>query len=506
MKRSARVLNLDDGFTAADLFNGHSSYAYDDLILLPGHIDFGCDDVKLAGQFSKNIPLKVPIVSSPMDTVTEHRMAIAMALQGGLGVIHYNMSVEEQVHEVELVKRYENGFIMKPHTMGPENVVQEVWKMKEMHGFTGVPITDTGEMRGKLIGLVTNRDIDFLADQNTKLKDIMTTDLIVAKSDMSLEECNKILIESKKSKLPIVSEDGTLVGLMSRKDLLKNRDYPNATKDTSKRLMVAAAVGTRPKDRERVNKLVEVGVDAIVIDSSQGDSMYQIDMIKWMKQTHPQVDVVGGNVVTTRQAKSLIDAGVDGVRIGMGIGSICTTQEVCAVGRAQASAVYYVANYAHESGTPVIADGSIRNSGHITKALVLGATCVMGGSLFAGLEESPGEYFFQDGVRLKRYRGMGSLEAMSKGSKHRYFSSTKVVKVAQGVSGYVQDKGPLRRYLPYIVQGVKHGLQDLGIRSVALLGKARESGDIRFEIRTAEAQRTGGVHGLHSYKKNKMGF
>jgi len=506
MKRNAKVLNLDDGFAASDLFNGHHSYAYDDIILLPGHIDFNCGDVDISGQFSKNITLKVPVVSSPMDTVTEHRMAIAMALHGGLGVIHYNMSIEEQAHEVELVKRYENGFITKPHTMGPDNVVSDVMALRAEHGFSGVPITKDGNMHSQLIGLVTNRDIDFIADQNTKLADIMTTDLIVAKSNQSLEECNKILIDSKKSKLPIVNEDGTLVGLMSRADLLKNRDYPDATKDAQKRLVCAAAVGTRPKDRDRVNSLVEAGVDAIVIDSSQGDSMYQIDMIKWLKTTHPGVQVVGGNVVTTRQAKSLIDAGVDGIRVGMGIGSICTTQEVCAVGRAQATAVYFVSNYASQFGVPVIADGSVRNSGHVTKALVLGASCVMGGSLFAGLEESPGEYFFQDGVRLKRYRGMGSLEAMSKGSKHRYFSSNKVVKVAQGVSGCVQDKGPLCRYLPYIVQGVRHGFQDLGVPKRSECDAKRESGEIRFEIRTASAQRTGGVHGLHSYKKNKLGF
>jgi len=294
---------------------------------------------------------------------------------------------------------------------------------------------------------------------------------------------------------------------MSRTDLLKNRDYPLATKDPkTKSLRVAASIGTREADKERAKMLVEAGVDAIVIDSSQGDSKYQHAMIHHLKENYPHVDVVGGNIVSMRQARNLIESGVDGLRIGMGIGSICTTQEVCAVGRPQASAVYHVSRFADQYGIPVIADGGIRNTGNIVKALVLGASSVMMGSMLAGTEEAPGEYFYQDGVRLKRYRGMGSLEAMNKGSKQRYFVKSNVVRVAQGVSGSVHDKGPLRRYIPYILQGVRHGFQDLGVKSCEEAKTKRASGDIRFELRTASAQREGGIHSLHSYQKNKIGF
>merc|ERR1712085_57874 len=277
-------------------------------------------------------------------------------------------------------------------------------------------------------------------------------------------------------------------------------DFPNATKDSNKQLMVAASIGTRPQDKERVNALVAAGVNAIIIDSSQGDSVFQHDMVRWMKGQFPELQVIAGNVVTKLQAKHLIECGADALRVGMGIGSICTTQEVCACGRARASAVYNVAKYAKSRGIPIMADGGISSPGHTVKALALGAGAAMCGSLLAGTEETPGEYFYaESGVRLKRYRGMGSIDAMKKGSDDRYFGATSTMKVAQGVSGTVQDKGSIHRYLPYLCQGLRHGMQDMGARSVDELQRQLHAGELRFELRSAAAQREGGVHGLHSF-------
>ncbi|KAF8162131.1 IMP dehydrogenase [Pholiota molesta] len=458
-----------DGLAVSDLMDSrvHGGLTYNDFLLLPGKIDFPASDVITESRITRNVVLKTPFMSSPMDTVTESNMAIAMALLGGIGVIHHNQSAESQASMVAAVKRHENGFISEPVVLSPDHLVEDVLDIKARLGFCGIPITDNGRLGGKLVGIVTARDIQF-RDANTPLSQIMTTDLVTAQQGITLAEANDILRDSKKGKLPIVNERGELISLLARSDLLKNQSYPLASKNPeTKQLYAAAAVGTHHR-RQRV---------------------------------------------TREQAASLIAAGADGLRIGMGSGSICITQEVMAVGRPQATAVYAVAEFANQFGVPVIADGGIGNVGHIVKALALGAGAVMMGGLLAGTEEAPGEYFYHEGKRVKAYRGMGSLEAMEQGqtvkaggaiaSKYpapkkaktvenaatsRYFSESSAVKVAQGVSGDVQDKG-------------SHSLQDIGLRNINELRQGVKEGTVRFELRTASAQVEGGVHGLNSYTK-----
>jgi IMP dehydrogenase len=487
-----------NGHTLEEIFSSNLGYTYNDLILMPGYIHFSLDQVVTKTKLTKNTSLNIPFVSSPMDTVTEANMAIAMALQGGIGIIHRNNTIKEQVNMVKTVKRYKNGFIMNPFVLSPEHLIQDVLNIREKYGFSGIPITHNGKMGGQLVGMITNRDIDFQQNLKQKLSKIMSTDLVMATDDMSWNEVCELLLKSKKSKLPIVDENMCLVSLMSRTDLLKNRDYPLASKSRDQSLLVGAAIGTREEDKDRIDQLVKAGVDVIIIDSSQGYSIYQLEMIKYIKKYYPYVDVIGGNVVTVNQAKALIDKGVDGLRVGMGIGSICTTQEVCAVGRPQASAVYHISKYASEKGVPVIADGGISNTGHIVKALTLGASTVMMGSLLAGTHEAPGEYYFEDGVRLKKYRGMGSIEVMVSGKQEdRYFAQNSRIRVPQGVSGTVVDKGSIHRYVPYLHKSLCHGLQDLGIKNLNQHNK-----NIRIEIRTPAAQKEAGIHNLHSYQHN----
>lgn len=497
-----------DGFDAKSFFERQGGVTYNDFILLPAHTDFRLDEISLRSQLTRNIYLESPVVSSPMDTVTEAQMAIYMALLGGVGFIHYNNTIEHQVREIEKVKRFEEGFITEPVVLSPGDRIADVDRIKREYGFSGIPITDDGSRKGKLVGIITARDVDFEPDRSKALREVMTPKekLITAPAGISLHEANQILIRCKKGKLPIVDNEGRLVALVCRTDLLKNEEYPIASKDKQKQLIVGAAISTHDEDRERARALADAGVNVLVIDSSQGDNIFQINMIKWIKKQFPEIDIVAGNVVTARQCKNLIAAGADALRVGMGPGSICITQTTLAVGRAQASAVYYCAATAREHGIPIIADGGISQPGHIAKALALGASTVMMGSMLAGTTESPGEYFYEGGQRLKKYRGMASMEAMKAGGQKRYFAEKDRIKVVQGVEGAVVDKGSLRTFIPYLMQSLRHTMHEIGCRSVEALHNALEKGDVRLEARSASAQSEGGVHDLHSHSEPQLPF
>ena len=504
---SSLVESQLDGLDAESLFSAGFGLTFDDLIFLPGYIDFAYTDVRLETNLTRNIRIKRPIVSSPMDTVTEASMAIHLALLGGIGILHYNNTIEQQVAMVRKVKRYENGFITDPVALSPQHQIRHVDEIKEHYGFSGIPITEDGTLETKLVGIVTNRDTDFERDRTKPLAEVMSTDLVTAPKGITLSEANRILRSSKRGKLPVVDENGRLVALLARRDLLKNLNFPDSSKDQGKQLLCGAAISTRDDDRERADALVEAGVNVIVVDAAQGHSIYQQRMLAYIKSKYPQIDVIAGNVVSQQQAETLIHSGADALRIGMGPGSICITQNMMAVGRSQATAVYRTASLARRYGVPVLADGGINGIGPMAKALALGASAVMVGNLLAGTAEAPGEYFYENGVRVKRYRGMASLEAMSAGGAARYLASAKdVVKVPQGVSGTVVDKGSLVDYLPYLMKGLQQAFQDMGFRDIPSLHAALAEGRLRLERRTPNAAAEGSVHSLVSYETPRFGI
>ncbi|MCC6445827.1 MAG: IMP dehydrogenase [Armatimonadetes bacterium] len=495
-----------DGLSGEELFERGRGITYDDLVILPGYIDFDYNDANLETRVTRNIKIKRPFVSSPMDTVTESKMAIYLALQGGIGFIHYNNKIEEQVNEVRKVKRFENGFITDPVALSPRHTIRDVDNIKASHGFSGVPITEDGTLNSRLVGIVTNRDIDFEKDRSKPLSSVMSTDLITVNQGCTLSEANKVLKQSKKGKLPVVDDRFRLVSLVARRDLIKNKDFPESSKDIHKQLLVGAAVSTRNEDRDRADALAKAGVNVLLIDAAQGNSIYQESMLAYLKENYPEVEVVAGNVVTLRQCQNLVEAGADALRVGMGPGSICITQNMMAVGRAQGSAVFQCARYAREKGVPVIADGGISGIGQVAKALSVGASAVMMGYMLAGTAESPGEYFYENGIKVKRYRGMASLEAMEAGGGKRYFMENEAIRVPQGVSGTVVDKGSLVEYIPYLTKGLKQAFQDMGYRDVPSLHEALYSGELRFERRSPASQAEGTVHSLYSYREPKFGI
>ncbi|XP_078442865.1 inosine-5'-monophosphate dehydrogenase-like [Wolffia australiana] len=493
---------IEDGFPADRLFGQGFSYTYDDVIFLPHFIDFPADAVDLSTQLSRNIRLSTPCVSSPMDTVTETSMAVAMAALGGIAIVHYNNAASEQAAIVRSAKSRRVPFVSDPVFRSPSD---QILSAEEFGSSPFVLLTESGSSKSKPVGLVWSVDWLNSPEKSAPLSSHMVALPPAVPSSYDFDQLAVYLSENEHNCVPTVSEEsGEIVDVITEEDIGRIRRYPKLglpSLGSDGRFLVGAAVGTREQDKERLQHLVKAGADVVILDSSQGNSSYQIEMIKHVKLNYPNLEVIGGNVVTAYQAQNLIQAGVDGLRVGMGSGSICTTQEVCAVGRGQATAVYKVASIAHQSGVPVIADGGISNSGHIVKALVLGASTVMMGSFLAGSTEAPGAYEYRDGRKVKKYRGMGSLEAMTKGSDARYLGDTLKLKIAQGVVGAVADKGSVLKFIPYTMQAVKQGFQDLGASSLPSAHSLLRNRVLRLEARTGAAQVEGGVHGLVSYEK-----
>ena len=447
---------------------------FDDVLLIPAYSEVLPKDVSLTTRFSRNITLNMPLISAAMDTVTESAMAMAIAREGGIGVIHKNMSIEEQARQVHMVKRAENGMIYDPVSIKRGSRVIDALHLMEEYHIGGIPVVDDNR---RLVGIVTNRDLRFENDMNRKIDDVMTSDHLVTTShSTNLEEAAKILQTYKIEKLPVVDKDGKLVGLVTYKDITKAKDKPNACKDALGRLRVAAGIGVTADSMQRAQALVEAGVDAIVIDTAHGHSRGVVNVLQQVKKSFPQIDVVVGNIATGDAAKFLVDNGADAVKVGIGPGSICTTRIIAGIGVPQLSAVYDVAKALEGSGVPLIADGGIRYSGDIVKALAAGAHSVMLGGMFAGVEESPGETVIFNGRKFKTYRGMGSLEAMEKGSKDRYFQNnvTDAKKlVPEGIAARVPFKGSLYEVVYQMLGGLRAGMGYCGAPDIEALHHAQ---------------------------------
>ncbi|QJW44932.1 IMP dehydrogenase [bacterium BFN5] len=444
---------------------------FDDVLLVPAKSEVLPREVEVHSQLTKNIKLNIPIISSGMDTVTEARMAIAMAREGGLGVIHKNMSIERQANEIDKVKRSEHGIIVDPIYLSPENILQDAHDLMEKYHISGVPVTDNQ----KLVGIITNRDLRFETDLSRRISDCMTREhLITAPVGTSLEDAKELLRKHRIEKLPLVDDKGRLKGLITIKDIEKALKYPNSAKDSKGRLLVAAAVGVGADMMDRIEAIVAAKVDVIVVDTAHGHSRGVLEAVKYIKNKYPSVDLIAGNVATAEATRDLIEAGVDAVKVGIGPGSICTTRVIAGIGVPQITAVYDCSAVGRQYNVPIIADGGIKYSGDVAKAIAAGANIVMIGNLFAGTEESPGETIIYQGRSYKVYRGMGSLGAMAEGSKDRYFQENMDKLVPEGIEGRVPYKGSLADTVFQLVGGLRAGMGYCGVRNIdELISKTR---------------------------------